>query len=111
MNPDQLTLGVEQRLAAWTLGLGLTRVAGKKTEDVDFSATPGQFVPKGYTTLDLRAAWQIRPGMRLSAAVHNLADKTYWQWTNVRGVAANSPVLDAYTAPGRSVSVALVTDF
>lgn len=111
VNPAQLYAAIDQKIGAWTVGLGLTHVAGKKAEDVDFSSTPNQFVPKGYTTLNLRTSWQIRPGTRLSAAIHNLTDKTYWQWANVRGVAANSPVLDAYTSPGRSLSVALVTDF
>lgn len=111
VNPAQLYAAIDQKLGAWTVGLGLTHVAGKKSEDVDVSSTPNQFVPKGYTTLDLRTSWQIRPGTRLSAAIHNLTDKTYWQWANVRGLAANAPVLDAYTSPGRSLSVALVTDF
>lgn len=111
VNPAQLYAAIDQKLGAWSVGLGMTHVVAKKAEDVDFSATPNQFVPKGYTTLDLRTSWQIRPGTRLSASIHNLTDKTYWQWANVRGVASNSTVLDAYTSPGRSLSVALVTDF
>jgi len=43
--------------------------------------------------------------------VRNLTDRTYWEWGNVRGIAGTSPVLDAYTAPGRSVSMALVSTF
>jgi hemoglobin/transferrin/lactoferrin receptor protein len=111
VNPAELHAALEQKLGAWTVGLGLTHVAAKKAKDVDFSATPAQFVPKAYTTLDLKTNWQLSRTTRLSAAVRNLTDRTYWQWTNVRGVAATSPVLDAYTAPGRSVSVALVTEF
>ncbi|MDQ7746951.1 TonB-dependent hemoglobin/transferrin/lactoferrin family receptor [Hydrogenophaga pseudoflava] len=111
VNPAELHAALEQKLGAWTVGLGLTHVAAKKAKDVDFSATPAQFVPKATTTLDLKTSWQLSPATRLSAAVRNLTDRTYWQWTNVRGVAATSPVLDAYTAPGRSVSVALVTNF
>lgn len=111
VNPPQLYAGLDQQLGDWTVGVGLTHVAAKRAEDVDFGATPGQFLPAAYTTLDLRTRWQIRPGMHLSAAVHNVTDKRYWQWTNVRGVSAGSPVLDAYTSPGRSVSVALVSSF
>jgi hemoglobin/transferrin/lactoferrin receptor protein len=111
VNPAELHAALEQKLGAWTVGLGLTHVAAKKAKDVDFSATPAQFVPKAYTTLDLKTNLQLSRTTRLSAAVRNLTDRTYWQWTNVRGVAATSPVLDAYTAPGRSVSVALVTEF
>jgi hemoglobin/transferrin/lactoferrin receptor protein len=34
--------------------------------------------------------------------VFNLTDRTYWQWTDVRGLPANSTVIDAYTQPGRT---------
>lgn len=111
VNPAELHAALEQKLGAWTLDLGMTHVAAKKAKDVDYSSAPTQFVPKAYTTLDLRAGWQLSPATRLSATVRNLTDKTYWQWTSVRGVSATSAALDAYTAPGRSVSVALVTDF
>jgi hemoglobin/transferrin/lactoferrin receptor protein len=55
--------------------------------------------------------WQIKSGMRLSAVLRNLTDQKYWDWTNVRGIGANNAALDAFTAPGRSLSVALTTDF
>ena len=95
----------------WTLGASLVHSLKKSAEDIDTTGTPNQFATPAYTTLDLRASWRVTRSTRLSAAIHNLTDRKYWEWTNVRGIAASSPVLDAYTAPGRAFSVALVTDF
>lgn len=111
VNPAQLVFGVDHQMGVWTLGATLNHVARKSAEDIDDSTTANQFATPAHTTLDLRASWQLRPGLRLSGAIRNLTDRKYWEWTNVRGIAASSPVLDAYTAPGRSLSVALVADF
>jgi hemoglobin/transferrin/lactoferrin receptor protein len=111
VNPAKLVLGVDHRAGAWKLGASLTHAMKKSTKDIDFSGSADQFATPAWTTLDLNASWQIRPGLKLSGAVRNLTDKKHWEWTNVRGVAANSTVLDAYTAPGRSVALALVADF
>ncbi|MDE1007630.1 MAG: TonB-dependent receptor, partial [Paraburkholderia fungorum] len=43
--------------------------------------------------------------------VFNLFDRKYWNWSDVRGIADSSPVKDAYTAPGRNVSVSMKMDF
>lgn len=113
VNPARLVLGVDHRVGDWMLGAALTHTAKKSASDIN-TTTPNianQFAPPAYTTLDLRASWQVSRWTRLSAALHNLTNRKYWEWSNVVGVAANSPVLDAYTAPGRSLSVALVTDF
>lgn len=111
VNPAKLVLGVDQQLGDWSLGAALAHSLKKKASDIDYTGAANQFATPAYTTLDLRASWRVTRSTRLSAAVHNVTDRKYWEWTNVRSIAANSPVLDAYTAPGRSFSVALVTDF
>jgi hemoglobin/transferrin/lactoferrin receptor protein len=111
VNPAKLMLGADHQMGAWKLGATLSHVAKKSAKDIDNSTTANQFATPAHTTLDLSASWQLRPGLRLSGTVRNLTDKKYWDWTNVRGIAASSPVIDAYTAPGRSLSVALVADF
>ena len=63
------------------------------------------------TTLDLNAQWRIRRDLRLNVALVNLTDKKYWMWSDVRGLASNSPIVDAYTQPGRHFNVSLVADF
>jgi hemoglobin/transferrin/lactoferrin receptor protein len=111
VNPARLLLGVDQRVGDWKLGAVVAHTMKKSTSDIKYANLANQFAPPSSTTLDLRASWQVSKATRLSAAIHNVTDRKYWEWTNVVGVAANSPVLDAYTAPGRSFSVALVTDF
>ena len=111
VNPARLVLGVDHRVGDWKLGASVTHTAKKSTDEIDYTGTANQFSTPAWTTLDLSASWQIRPGLKLSGAIRNLTDRTYWEWTNVRGIAASSPVLDAYTAPGRSFALALVADF
>jgi hemoglobin/transferrin/lactoferrin receptor protein len=111
VNPAKFVLALDHRVGAWKLGGVITHVARKSTEDIDFSQNAQQFATPAHTTLDLKAVWQMRKGLRLSAALRNVSDRTYWEWTNVRGIAANSAVLDSYTAPGRNLAVALVADF
>lgn len=111
VNPARLVLGVRHTVGDWKLGASVTHTTKKSTDDIDTSGTANQFATPAWTTLDLNASWQIRPGLKLSGVIRNLTDRTYWEWTNVRGIAASSPVLDAYTAPGRSFALALVADF
>lgn len=113
VNPPKLVLGVDHKWQDWTVGATLIHVASKSAKHINNTLTGGQqqFATPSHTTLDLSASWRLRPGLKLSAAVRNLTDRKYWDWGNVRGIAANSPVLDAYTAPGRSVSVALISNF
>lgn len=111
VNPGKLVAGVEHRIARWTLGATVTHALAKQSHEIDFSNTAQQFATPSWTTLDLRATWRITPATRLSAAIHNVTDRKYWVWSNVQGVTADASTLDAFTAPGRSLSIALVTDF
>ncbi|MBL0917453.1 MAG: TonB-dependent hemoglobin/transferrin/lactoferrin family receptor [Hydrogenophaga sp.] len=111
VNPAKLVMGAEHRIADWTLGATVTHTAAKKGDDINFANTPLQYSTPAWTTLDLRASWRVTPSTRLSAAVHNVTDRKYWAWANVQGVAGNSATLDNFTSPGRSLSLALVTDF
>ena len=111
VNPARVVAGVEHRVADWTLGASVTHSSAKDTEDINFTGTPQQFAPPAWTTLDLRASWRLAPGTRLSAALHNVTDRKYWLWSSVQGVPASSATLDAFSAPGRSLSVALVHEF
>lgn len=113
VNPPKLVLGVDHQWQAFTLGLTMNHVAAKSADNINSNLSGGQqqFATPSYTTFDLSARWQLSPDLTLSTVLRNLTDRKYWEWTNVRGIAATSPVLDAYTAPGRSVSVALVSSF
>ena len=70
-----------------------------------------QFAVPSATTLDLTGQWRFSKTLRLNAGLINLTNKKYWNWSDVRGVAANSSFRDAYSQPGRYFNVSLVADF
>jgi len=100
-------------LQQWTLGARLTHTAAKDHADIHNTLTGGavQFATPSWTTLDLHSSWQITRQTRLSAALNNLTDRKYWHWGNVQGQPGNSALLDAFTSPGRSLSLSLVSSF
>lgn len=95
----------------------LTRIGEKDEGDVDQTCTNSLglaspcFVPDAATFFDLTAYWNINDAATLRAGVFNLTDETYWWWGDVRGLDQSNAVLDAYTQPGRNVSVSLAYRF
>jgi hemoglobin/transferrin/lactoferrin receptor protein len=67
--------------------------------------------PAGFSILDATAYAQIGEAFTLRAGLFNLLDKKYAWWSDVRGLAASSPITDAFTQPGRNVSVSLTARF
>ena len=65
------------------------------------------FKPPGYTTFDLYASWQANSRFALRGGILNLTDRTYWSWTDVRGLAPDDPVIPYLSRPGLSYSVGL----
>ncbi|MGK6318538.1 TonB-dependent hemoglobin/transferrin/lactoferrin family receptor [Sphingomonas sp. DT-204] len=57
--------------------------------------------------LDLTAYARLTDALTLRAGVFNITDEKYWWWSDIRGVAASSPIRDAYSQPGRNGSVSL----
>ncbi|OJU20204.1 MAG: TonB-dependent receptor [Sphingomonas sp. 66-10] len=69
------------------------------------------FRPGGFTILDATAYVRVGEALTLRAGVFNILDAKYAWWSDVRGLAANSTVTDAYTQPGRNVSASLTARF
>ena len=111
IDPAKLYVGVKYETPAWDVWLDVSRHAGKKAGDVYVAANATQFLVPAATTLDLGGQWRISKKLRLNAGIANLRDKKVWNWSEVRGLAANSSVVDAYSQPGRHVNVSLVADF
>jgi hemoglobin/transferrin/lactoferrin receptor protein len=113
VNPPEWVLALDHRPRGdWSWGLSVRHVRAKRASDVDSTGLQaGPFLPPGFTTVDLRARWQIDRDWRLSAALRNVTNRKYWEWSNVRGLPRNLPSIDAYSAPGRALSVALTRDF
>jgi hemoglobin/transferrin/lactoferrin receptor protein len=63
------------------------------------------FQPPGYATVDLYLAWHPGSRVTLRGGVLNLTDRTYWSWTDVRGLSPDDPVIPYLSRPGRTVSV------
>lgn len=115
VDPAKLGVGVRFETAVWDVRLDASHHSAKNFGDIgtQLVGTPltAQFAVPAATTLDLSGQWRINKGLRLNASIVNLTNKKYWNWSDVRTVAANSTVLDAYTQPGRKFNVSLVADF
>ena len=59
----------------------------------------------GHGILDLTAGWHATDRLTLRAGVFNLADKTWWRWSEAGRLPAGDPLIPALSAPGRSASV------
>jgi hemoglobin/transferrin/lactoferrin receptor protein len=106
--PTKLVLGLQYRRPAGRFGAELvsTVVADKDEDDVDASVV-NQFAAPGYEVFDLTAYLELTRRLALHAGLFNLLDETYWEWADVRGVAATSPARDRYTSPGFAAAASL----
>jgi hemoglobin/transferrin/lactoferrin receptor protein len=104
IDPPRAILGLryETPAGAFAAGLDLTMVAGK--HEVDESAGP-LFRPDGYSLLDLRLQWRPTARIAASLGLFNLADRTYYEWSAVRGLAPDDPLLALYREPGRNFAI------
>ncbi len=108
IQPLRASLGLNVDLGAWSLQGQWLHSQGKSRDDL---SNPANFAPGRYDVVDLGGRYRFNKTLSLSAAVSNLFNKTYWRWSDVTGIAANSPVLDGYTAPGRALQVSLRAEF
>lgn len=107
------SVGPPQAVASvdWQSAGGRVRASLRGTFTDDWDArdeTGGElFEPPGHAILDLFIAWKIGRSLTLRGSALNLADKTYWAWTDVRGLAPDNPVLPYLSRPGRSFNVGI----
>jgi hemoglobin/transferrin/lactoferrin receptor protein len=66
---------------------------------------------KGFAVLDLTGYWQVTTGIVLRAGLMNLTDRSYFEWSDIRGRAAGDPLLEQYRRPGRHGSLSLTASF
>jgi len=71
------------------------------------SCAPNCHVGDDFTVVDLTGYWNVTDTVTARVGVFNLLDETYGWWSDVSGLSATSPVLDAYTQPGRNIAVSL----
>jgi len=65
------------------------------------------FKPEEYVVFDLYVTQKLTDRMVLRAGVLNLTDRTYWVWSDVRGLAPDDPMIPNLSRPGRSLTVGL----
>jgi hemoglobin/transferrin/lactoferrin receptor protein len=105
------SVGPPQAVASvsWQQPGGHLRVSLRGTFTDDWNArdkTGGQlFEPPGHAVFDFYLAFKPVPALTLRAGATNLTDKTYWAWTDVRGLAPDDPVVPYLSHPGRSFSL------
>lgn len=110
INPFSAVLGLRyEPTARWFAQADLLFQAAKRASDVPATDCNNAtcFTPPSSLVLDLSAGYHFNKYATAYLSVHNVFDRKYWNWSDVRGLADTSPVKDAYTAPGRSVALTL----
>jgi hemoglobin/transferrin/lactoferrin receptor protein len=115
IDPARVVSGLGWRDPADRFGAQLiwTAVSRKKAAETDGLCTPSCLRPEGYSTLDFTAFARWRAFI-LRIGLFNLTDKRHADWSDVRPLAAtpaNVATLDAFTQPGRNLSVSLTARF
>ncbi len=109
--PDKASLGLRHERGSWSWRADVLHVRAK-----DPARTPAAaggvpaFAPPGHTVVDLGTSWRAGSTFTLHLNVDNVFDRTYWRYSDVRGLADTSPVKSAFTAAGRTLSAVLRWD-
>lgn len=113
IDPVKVVAGLTWRDPAGRFGgqAVVTHSARKEADRLGVACAPSCFVPPDFTIVDVTAFYRLGDRATLRAGVFNLTDETYWWWGDVRGLSSAAVSRDAYTQPGRNVSVSLSYDF
>jgi hemoglobin/transferrin/lactoferrin receptor protein len=108
IDPVKVVGGVGYRDPAGRFGgqLSYTHADRKK-----FAEAGGSYRPPAFGLVDLTAYWSPVDFATLRLGAFNLLDEDYAWWSDVRGLSPTSTVIDAYTQPGRNVSVSLTVRY
>lgn len=110
IQPLNVLLGLRYDEATWGARANWLWNAGKNPARIA-EASPAQFAPPAYGTLDVGMYWKPLANLTLNANLNNMFNAHYWRWSDVSGLANNSSIKDAYTAPGRNIQLSLRVDF
>ena len=106
VGPAQAVVGLSWIPAGGTRELRLKSTFVDAWDRLDESA--GElFEPAGYAVIDLYFTQRLGANVILRAGLQNLTDRTYWNWSDVRGLAPDNPILPYLAQAGRSASVSL----
>ncbi|MBT8103316.1 MAG: TonB-dependent hemoglobin/transferrin/lactoferrin family receptor [Gammaproteobacteria bacterium] len=65
------------------------------------------FKPAGHAVFDLYLTQALGTRAVVRAGLHNLTDRTYWNWSDVRSLSPGDPILPYLAQAGRSASLSL----
>ena len=65
------------------------------------------FKPAGHAVFDLYLTQKLGKNALVRAGLHNLTDRVYWNWSDVRGLSPSDPILPYLAQAGRTASVSL----
>jgi hemoglobin/transferrin/lactoferrin receptor protein len=106
VGPAQAIIGFSWFSADETRELRLKGTVVNAYDRLDESA--GElFKPAGYGVFDLYFSQRLGNNVIVRAGLQNLADRTYWNWTDVRGLAPDDPILPYLAQAGRAASISL----
>lgn len=110
IDPFNMIAGLGYRAPSGRFGgeLILTHNARKGANELERAANGSDlFVrPDASTILDLTAFYAVTERLKLRAGLFNLTDETYALWSDVRGLSvADARIADAFTRPGRNLSL------
>lgn len=85
------------------------RLKGRFTDAYDrVDESAGElFNPSGHAVFDLYMTQKIGRNAIARVGLHNLTDRTYWNWSDVRGLTPDDPILPYLAQAGRTASVSL----
>ncbi len=106
VGPGQAVLGVTWRGSASDRRVRLQATFTDGWDDRDESAG-ALFKPAGRAIFDLYFAQVIGERTTFRVGILNLADRTYWNWSDVRGLGPTDLVLPYLARPGRNVSISI----
>jgi hemoglobin/transferrin/lactoferrin receptor protein len=65
------------------------------------------FKPAGHAVFDLYYSQRVADRTTIRVGVMNLTDRTYWNWSDIRGLGPTDPVMPYLAQPGRNVSASI----
>ena len=104
VGPPQAIAGIRWASPADRLQMSLRGTFTDDWSSRDESAG-SLFKPAGYGIVDAYLAYRPGRSLTLRAGILNLTDRTYWAWTDVRGLAPGDPVIPYLSGPGRRFTI------
>ena len=106
VGPSQVVLGFTWSSQSERRNLRLKTTLTDAWSDRDESS--GElFKPAGHAVFDFYLTQKLGERTTVRAGIHNLTDRTYWNWSDVRGLSPDDPILPTLAQAGRSASVSL----